>query len=98
MTIDMHHGLVLKIKGRLFFRFIGDLKDVFILLFGLGVVFRSVSLFFIFTPLFICFNVCELKSIEEPEMSRRLGHEYLKYKARTPMFIPALRVKFKDKK
>jgi len=74
------------------------LTGVFILLFGLGVVFRSVSLFFIFTPLFVCFNVWELKSIEEPELSRRLGQEYLKYKARTPMFIPSLRIKFKDNK
>jgi protein-S-isoprenylcysteine O-methyltransferase Ste14 len=74
------------------------LIGVFILLFGFGTAFRSVSLFFIVTPLFICFNVWELKSIEEPELSRRLGQEYIKYKARTPMFIPALRIKCKDKK
>ena len=74
------------------------LTGVFILLFGLGAAFRSVSLFFIFTPLFICFNVWELKSIEEPELCRRLGQKYIKYKASTPMFIPASRIKGKDKK
>ena len=74
------------------------LTGIFLLLFGLGAAFRSVSLFFIATPLFICFNIWELKSIEEPELSRRLGREYIKYKARTPLFISALRMKCKNKK
>jgi protein-S-isoprenylcysteine O-methyltransferase Ste14 len=45
---------------------------------------------FIFTPLFIAFNVWELKAIEEPELEKRLGTEYLEYKKRTPMFLPDL--------
>jgi len=64
------------------------LSGVFILLFGLGVLFTSVSLVFVFTPLFILVNVLELKGIEEPELEKRLGKEYLEYKKRTPMFIP----------
>lgn len=64
------------------------LSGVFILLFGVGILFASVSLVFIFTPLFILVNVLELKGIEEPELERRLGKEYLEYKKRTPMFIP----------
>jgi len=64
------------------------LSGVFILLFGVGILFASVSLVFIFTPLFILVNVLELKVIEEPELQRRLGKEYLEYKKRTPMFIP----------
>ena len=51
----------------------------------------SFSLVFVFTPLYILFNVWELKRIEEPELVRRLGDEYIEYRARTPMFIPRLR-------
>ena len=69
------------------------LTGVFILLFGLGILFRSVSLVFIFAPLFILINVLELKAIEEPELERRLGKEYLEYKKRIRMFIPRLKVK-----
>ena len=66
------------------------LTGLFILLFGLGVLFRSISLVSIFTPLFILLNLLELKAIEEPELEKRLGKEYLKYKKRVPMFIPRL--------
>jgi len=69
------------------------LTGVFILFFGLGVLFRSISLVFIFTPLFILLNVVELKAIEEPELEKRLRKEYLKYKKRVPMFIPRLKVR-----
>lgn len=64
------------------------LSGVFIFLFGLALAFNSVSLFFIFTPLFILANVLELKTIEEPELEMRLGAHYLEYKERTPMFFP----------
>jgi protein-S-isoprenylcysteine O-methyltransferase Ste14 len=73
------------------------LTGIFILLFALGILFGSVSLIFLFTPLFIFINVWELKSIEEPELAKRLGEEYLEYKKRTPMFIPGFRVKSKRK-
>jgi len=66
------------------------LSGVFILLFGFGILFNSISLVFIFTPLFILFNFLELKTIEEPELEKRLGKNYLKYKKRVPMFIPKL--------
>ena len=71
------------------------LTGVFILLFGLVILFRSISLVFIFTPLFILLNVIELKAVEEQELERRLGKEYVEYKRRTPMFIPRLKVKTK---
>lgn len=35
-------------------------------------------------------HVVELKKIEEPELAKRLGKEYLEYKKVTPMFIPKL--------
>ena len=71
------------------------LTGVFVLLFGLGVLFRSISLVFIFTPLFILLNVWELKAVEELELERRLGKDYVEYKKRVPMFIPRLMVRTK---
>lgn len=67
------------------------LSGVFIFLFGLGFAFQSVSLIFIFTPLFILMNVMELKAIEEPELEMRLGKDYIDYKKKTPMFFPKMR-------
>jgi protein-S-isoprenylcysteine O-methyltransferase Ste14 len=68
---------------------------VFVLLFGLGVLLRSISLVSIFTPLFILLNVWELKAVEERELERRLGKDYVEYKKRVPMFIPRLKVRTK---
>ena len=67
------------------------LTGVFILLLGLGILFGSISLVFILTPLFILLNVLELRAIEEPELEKRLGTEYIEYKKRVPMFIPRLK-------
>jgi len=73
------------------------LIGVFIFLFGLAILYRSVSLFFIFTPLYIMLQIIELKVIEEPELARRLGDEYLEYKRSIPMFIPGSRAKTNKK-
>lgn len=66
---------------------------VFVLLLGLGILFNSVSLAFVFTPLFILLNVLELKAVEERELEKRFGKEYTEYKKRVPMFIPWLKAK-----
>lgn len=68
---------------------------IFIVLFGLGILFGSVTLLLLFTPLFVFINIWELKAIEEPELEKRLGEEYIEYKSRTPMFIPGLRKRTK---
>jgi protein-S-isoprenylcysteine O-methyltransferase Ste14 len=73
------------------------LTGVFSLLFGFGVIFGSVFLLIVFTPLFIFVNFWELKSIEEPELEKRLGEEYIEYRKRTPMFFPNLRIIFRKK-
>jgi protein-S-isoprenylcysteine O-methyltransferase Ste14 len=65
------------------------LTGVFSLLFGIGLMVGSISLTFIFTPLFILVNIWELKAIEEPELVQRLGEEYIAYRNKTPMFIPS---------
>ena len=74
------------------------LTGVFSLLFGFGVFFGSVFLIFVFTPLFILVNFWELKSIEEPELEKRLGEEYIEYRKGTPMFFPGFENIFKRQK
>lgn len=69
------------------------LGGIFLILFGLGTLLRSVSLVFIFTPLYIFSNALMLKAIEEPELAKRLGEHYINYKNSTPMFIPRWRRK-----
>jgi protein-S-isoprenylcysteine O-methyltransferase Ste14 len=71
------------------------LTGVFVLLFGFGVLLGSISLVSIFTPLFILLNVGELKAVEERELERRLGKDYVEYKKRVPVFIPRLKVRTK---
>ncbi|MEA2063034.1 MAG: isoprenylcysteine carboxylmethyltransferase family protein [Gemmatimonadota bacterium] len=67
------------------------LSGLFFLLFGLGFCFRSISLVCIFTPLFVILNYLELKNVEEPELEKRLGEQYVEYKRRVPMFVPGLK-------
>jgi len=66
------------------------LTGVFLLLFGIGFAIKSLSLVVLFTPLFVMANIWELKEIEEPELAKRLGEDYVAYQQRTPMFIPKL--------
>ncbi|MFC1859056.1 methyltransferase family protein [Thermodesulfobacteriota bacterium] len=70
------------------------LTGVFALLFGIGIFFGSVSLLFVFTPLFIFGNYWELKAIEEPELVKRLGQKYIEYRKMTPMFFPSFSSKY----
>jgi len=73
------------------------LTGVFLFLLGLGFAVNSVSLVCFFTPLYVLINVWELENIEEPELVRRLGDEYVQYRRRTPMFLPGLRSRPKPK-
>jgi protein-S-isoprenylcysteine O-methyltransferase Ste14 len=74
------------------------LSGIFLLMFGIGFWIGSFSLILIFTPLFIIVNTLELKIIEEPELEKRLGSEYIEYKNKTPMFIPGLDYLLKKKR
>ena len=69
------------------------LTGVFLLFFGIGFPIKSLSLVVFFTPLYILANVWEIKEIEEPELVKRLGEEYVAYQRRTPMFIPGMRLR-----
>jgi protein-S-isoprenylcysteine O-methyltransferase Ste14 len=61
---------------------------VFTGLFGIGLILHSVSIVFIWTPLYILVHVIELKKVEEPELELRFGAAYADYKRQVPMFIP----------
>jgi len=67
------------------------MTGLFLLFLGVGIVLGSLSLVFIFTPLFVGINVWEIKNIEEPELERRFGEEYVKYKKSVPMFVPFIK-------
>jgi protein-S-isoprenylcysteine O-methyltransferase Ste14 len=64
------------------------LTGIFVQLFGCGIITNSISLIFIFTPLFMLINIWELKMVEEPELEKRLGKDYIDYKKQVPMFFP----------
>lgn len=64
------------------------LTGLFLFLFGIGFALNSVSLVLFFVPAYVALNVWELKYIEEPELVKRLGDEYVEYRRRTPMFFP----------
>jgi protein-S-isoprenylcysteine O-methyltransferase Ste14 len=74
------------------------LTGIFLFMFGIGFWIGSFSLILVFTPLFILINTLELKIIEEPELEKRLGDEYIEYKKKTPMFIPGLNYLLKGKR
>jgi protein-S-isoprenylcysteine O-methyltransferase Ste14 len=60
----------------------------FIALFGVGILLRSLSLIFVFVPLLILLINWLLRVVEEPELEKRLGEEYIRYKTRIPRFFP----------
>ena len=54
---------------------------------GLGSWLNSVSLIFIASPLFMLINAWYLRNIEEKELEKKFGKQYLKYRKAVPMFI-----------
>lgn len=64
------------------------LSGVFLMLFGTGFLFQSLSLIILYTPLFMVFAFLEFKMIEEPELEKRIGASYLEYRKKVPMFFP----------
>lgn len=68
------------------------LLGLFIVLPGLGLLLGSLSLILIFTPVFIVINILYLKCIEEKEMTKKFGEQYLIYKKKVHIFFPKFRV------
>jgi protein-S-isoprenylcysteine O-methyltransferase Ste14 len=64
------------------------ITGIFLILIGFGVFSSSISLTFIVSPIYFLLNFIEIKKIEEPEIEKRFGDEYIEYKKNVPMFIP----------
>jgi len=67
------------------------MTGLFMVMTGIGILFGSITLIFIMTPLFVFMSILEFKYIEEPELEKRFGKEYREYKGRTPIIIPKIR-------
>jgi protein-S-isoprenylcysteine O-methyltransferase Ste14 len=67
------------------------MTGLFMVMAGIGILFGSITLTFIMTPLFVLMSILEFKTIEEPELEKRFGQEYREYKERTPVIIPRIR-------
>jgi protein-S-isoprenylcysteine O-methyltransferase Ste14 len=66
------------------------MTGLFMVVAGVGILFGSISLTFIMTPLFVFMSILEFKYIEEPELMKRFGKEYAEYRKRTPIIIPKI--------
>lgn len=66
------------------------MTGLFMVVAGIGIFFGSVTLTFIMTPLFVVMSILEFKYIEEPELMKRFGQEYVEYRKRTPIIIPEI--------
>lgn len=66
------------------------MTGLFMVMAGIGILFGSITLTFIITPLFVLMSILEFKYIEEPELEKRFGQEYREYKERTPAIIPRI--------
>jgi protein-S-isoprenylcysteine O-methyltransferase Ste14 len=61
---------------------------VFAVLFGLGFALHSLSVVLLWTPLFLALSVLSIERIEEPELERRFGDSYRRYRDRVPRLVP----------
>jgi len=66
------------------------MTGLFLFIFGTGIFNGSVTLTFIMTPLFILASILEFKYIEEPELAKRFGGAYIRYREKTPVIIPRI--------
>jgi len=66
------------------------MTGLFMVMAGIGIFFGSVTLTFVMTPLFVFMSILEFKYIEEPELAKRFGTQYIEYKKKTPIIIPKL--------
>jgi protein-S-isoprenylcysteine O-methyltransferase Ste14 len=67
------------------------MTGLFMIIAGIGILFGSITLTFIMTPLFVFISILEFKYIEEPELMKRFGKNYTDYKEKTPIIIPWIR-------
>lgn len=61
---------------------------MFLVMFAFGFYYDSLLSVFLFTPLYIFIYIWYFKNVEEPELEKRLGKDYIEYKQKVPMFFP----------
>ena len=69
------------------------MAGLFLVLAGIGIFFGSIWLTFITTPLAVIVSIIVFRAIEEPELEKRFGEAYRRYRERTPILIPRFRRK-----
>jgi protein-S-isoprenylcysteine O-methyltransferase Ste14 len=67
-----------------------------IIFIGLGALFRSISLVFIFTPLLFLVDILAISKMEERRLEKRFGEEFTEYKRKVPKYIPRLKERTKE--
>jgi len=67
------------------------LTSLYLVFFGAGILWGSLSFTVFYTPLFILVNTVYIKKVEEREMELKFGQAYLDYKKRVPMYFPRFR-------
>ena len=63
----------------------------FISFFGISLLLGSTTLFLIATPLLVLLFTIFVKRIEEPELTKRFGDDYVQYQKQVPRFFPKFR-------
>ncbi len=69
------------------------MTGIYLVFFGIGLLTGSLALTFIFTPLFIILMTIYVKKVEEKELELQFGQQYLDYKKRVGLYLPAIRFK-----
>jgi protein-S-isoprenylcysteine O-methyltransferase Ste14 len=67
------------------------LTSLYLIFFGAGILWGSLSFTLIYTPFFILVNTVYIKQVEEREMELKFGQDYLDYKKRVPLYFPRFR-------
>jgi protein-S-isoprenylcysteine O-methyltransferase Ste14 len=58
---------------------------------AMGVLFQSLGMALSVTPIVLLLNLAIVKFVEEPDLEKRFGDEYNRYKEKTPFLIPDFR-------
>ena len=66
------------------------LLSIFLIVFAAGLLSGSLSLTFLFAPLFVLFFYFQITLVEENEMELKFGQDYLDYEKRVPRFFPRI--------
>jgi protein-S-isoprenylcysteine O-methyltransferase Ste14 len=60
---------------------------IYFLMFGSGFYLGSILSIIFFIPLYIYLHTLEFKFLEEPELEKRFGKEYIQYKSQVPRYF-----------